>query len=74
MSRISSITELVSAESRANSSSVRGLINSTERLRGSVSSFKLQRTKENAEQKVLAEKTQNLVPAVSANGNGHFVN
>jgi twitching motility protein PilJ len=74
MTRISSITELVSAESRANAGSVRGLINSTERLRSSVSSFKLQQTKENADKKLLPENAKNLVPAVSANGNGHFVN
>jgi twitching motility protein PilJ len=74
MTRIASITELVSAESHTNAGSVRGLINSTERLRSSVSSFKLNRTKENADQKLLPENAKNLVPAVSANGNGHFVN
>jgi twitching motility protein PilJ len=74
MTRIASITELVSAESRTNAGSVRGLINSTERLRSSVSSFKLNRTKENADQKLLPENAKNLVPAVSANGNCHFVN
>lgn len=74
MSRISSITELVSAESRTNAASVRGLINSTERLRGSVSSFKLHRTKENDVQKALPENANNLeIPAVATN-NGHFVN
>jgi twitching motility protein PilJ len=41
MANISSVTELVAAESKQASSAVRGLIGQTERLRGSVSTFKL---------------------------------
>jgi hypothetical protein len=78
MTNISSITELVAAESRSNATSVRGLINSTERLRSSVSTFKLsgakETTRENAGKKFLPENSENLAAAASTNGNGHFVN
>lgn len=74
MNNISSITELVAAESRSNAGSVRGLINSTERLRSSVSTFKLSDAKETPSKKFTPENSENLAAVASTNGNGHFVN
>lgn len=72
MSGISSITELVSAESKQAAGSVRGLIHSTERLRNSVSTFKVHGSKR--DKKLLPQNVVNPAPVASTNGNGHFVN
>ena len=55
MSEISQITDLVSTESRQTAGSVKGLVSLTDKLRGSVATFKLPENKTNA----------------NGNGNGH---
>ena len=73
MAGISAVTALVSVESQNAAGAVRGLLYLTERLRGSVATFKLPDDK-NKTETVLQANAALAPSASSANGNGHFLN